>query len=493
MTVLMGAFLGTGLLMALAPPTGMDTGVYHFTVPKVIVQSGGLVPREDIWIHKSGGFYMVYAFGMALGGEILAKLLGYAMAIAGVGLCAAVSDRLRAGSGRIAAFILLSTPLSVGYLGYEYLELPILTCVLASFLCMLRGPEGRAWTLLACAFAGLGFSAKSSAFPIAILVPFAAGGMILRERRIGAAAGAAAALAVFAVTAGFWSAWNYGTTGSFVHRYPGFALTPDELDVPPTFWSGAAKFLGMLTTAGEYWPDSAGPFVLAGVAGFGVYLRRDGRPLPAVLLAGSLALYGAASILSPAQMFSGFGVRYFSPCLVGFGAPVAAQFASWVRQQPGLLRAGVLTALLLPAAPLLGLKAGKAAVAAPAALGLESRSAYLRKKIETFPACEMVNELPPSQAVKVLFVAVRPYYLDRPFVWIPYYGELSFLREVRGREGVLRWARGQGITHVIYEPAPTRDKLFQDPDVLFAAPFREIRRWPWKQNEWVRLYELERP
>ena len=34
---------------------------------------------------------------------------------------------------------------------------------------------------------------------------------------------------------------------------------------------------------------------------------------------------------------------------------------------------------------------------------------------------------------------------------------------------------------------------FKDPDVLFAAPFREIRRWPWKRNEWVRLYELERP
>ena len=43
------------------------------------------------------------------------------------------------------------------------------------------------------------------------------------------------------------------------------------------------------------------------------------------------------------------------------------------------------------------------------------------------------------------------------------------------------------------EPARTRDKRFQDPDALFAAPFREIRRWPWKQNESVRLYELERP
>jgi hypothetical protein len=492
LTLLIGAFLGTGLVMALAPPTGMDTGIYHFTIPKVIVQSGGLVPREDIWIHKSGGFYMVYAFGMALGGEILAKLLGYAMAVAGVGLCAAVAERLRAGSGRIAAFILVTTPLSVGYLGYEYLDLPVLTYLLASLVSLQRGSEGRAWTVLSCVFAGLGLSAKSSAFSMAILAPAAVALMIRRERTIGSAAVAAAAVASFGLTAGFWSAWNFATTGSFVHRYPGLMPAARGVSASGSLWADAAKFLGMLTTTGEYWTDSAGPFLLAGLAGFAVFLRRSGSPLAPFLLLASLALYGAGALLAPGVLFSGFGVRYLGPSLVGFGAPLAAQFACWARKQPGLLRGVVLTALLLPAAPLLVLKGGKAAVAAPAALGLERRSTYLGKKIETFAACDIVNGLPAAE-VKVLFVAVRPYYLDRPFVWIPYCGEASFLREVRNPEDFIRWVRQQGITHVIYEPAPERDARFQDPDLLFAPPFREIRRWPWKQHEWVRLYELERP
>ncbi len=492
LTLLTGGFLGTGLLMALAPPTGLDTGVYHFTIPKVILQSGGLVPREDIWIHKSGGFYMVYAFGMALGGEILAKLLGYAAAVAGIGLCAAAAERLRAGSGRIAAFILASTPLSAGYLGYEYVELPIVTYVLASLLSILRGSEGRAWTVLACAFAGLGVSVKVSAFAVAILVPAAVGLMILRERSKGSAAAAVASFAVFGITGGFWSVWNFFTTGSFVHRYPGSTLAPETVVAPSSIGISIAKFAGYLATTGEYWTDSAGPFIVVGLVGFGLFLRREGRPLAALLLLASLAAYAAAVVLAPGVLLSGYGVRYFSPCLIGFGAPVAAQFAAWARERSGLLRVAVLTALVLPAAPVLALKGGKAAVAAPAALGLESRSAYLGKKIETFAACEAVNAL-PDRDVKVLFVAVRPYYLDRPFVWIPYYGPATFLREVRDREELVRWARAQGITHVVYEPARDRDERFKDPDVLFGPPFREIRRWPWKQHDSVRLYVLERP
>jgi hypothetical protein len=491
MAAVIGAFLGCGLVMALAPPTGMDTGAYHFTIPKVILQSGGLVPREDIWIHKSGGFYMVYAFAMGLGGEILAKLVGFAMAVAGVGLCAAVSDRLRAGTGRIAAFLLVSTPLSAGYLGYEYLELPILTYLLAALLALLRSAEGRAWTLLACAFTGLGLSAKPSAFAMAVLVPAALGLLLLRERGKGAPA-AALSLGVFALTAGFWSIWNYVSTGSILYRYTGTALS--SVEVPPAgpLWRSVASQLGTLATSGLYWTDSSGPFILAGVLGFCLFCR-EGRRLPVLLLGASLLVYvGVLGSLAPLHLGSEFGTRYFAPCLIGFGIPAAAQFAAWAREQTGLLRTAVVIALILPFAPPLVLKAGKSAVAAPAAVGLESRSAYLTKKIETFAACEAVNQAPGAE-VKVLFAGARPYYLDRPFVWIPYTGAIPFLRGIESREDFVRRAREQGITHVIHEPAPYWDQRMNYPEVLFAAPFREIRRWPWKQHQWVRLYELERP
>lgn len=490
LTLASAAFLGLGFLTALAPPTGLDAGVYHFAIPKLVVQSGGLVPREDVWIHKFGGFYMVYSFGMALGGEILAKLLAFGVAAAGVGLVAAVADRLRSGSGRAAAFILLATPISAGYLGYEYLELPILTYVLVSMLAILRGAEARAWTGVACAFAGLALSIKPSAFAVGILVPVSIGLMLKRDRAAGLVA-ASASGAAFGLAAGFWALWNYATTKSLIFKYPptepGAVDTVEDFPIGP----GILRFLGKLATTGFYWTDSAGPLIIASLVGFGIFLRKsESRSALALCLVSLLAYVGGLCLASPWHLYSEFGPRYIAPCLVGFGVPVAAQFVSWARERPGPLRTAVVLALLLPAVPLLFLKAGKTAVAAPAALGLERRSAYLSKKVETFAACELLNN-DPSPDVKVLFVAVRPYYLDRPYVWIPYTGGVPFLRGVKTREDFLRRVREEKITHVLYEPAVSRARFFADPDALFGAPFRELGRWPWKKDQSVRLYEVE--
>jgi hypothetical protein len=492
--VLIGLFLAGGLVMALAPPTGMDTGIYHFTIPKVILQNQGLVPRDDLWIHKSGGFYMIYVLGMALGGEIAAKLLAFAMALAGVGLCASVSERLRSGTGPAAMFILLSTPLSAGYLGYEYLELPVLSYVLAAFLALLRASEGRVWTVLACGLSGLALSTKPSAFAAGVLVPAALGWMLAREGRRGLGT-AVASLALFALSAGFWSLWNYGTTGALGYRYPGMSLgAPDEggAAIGPGYL-GLIRQLGDLATLGVYWTDSAGPLIVAGLAGFALFLWKREARLAVLLCAASVVGYlGVLALLAPAYLFTGFGARYLAPCVVGFGGPAAAQFVGWVRERPGPLRSAIVLALLLPAAPLLFLKAGKAAVAAPAAVGLESRSSYLGKKIETFAACEVLNKLPEPD-VKVLFAGVRPYYLDRPFIWIPYLGSSSLLQGLKTREEVIRRLRERGITHVLVEPGGLHSAPFVETDVLPAAPFREIGRWPWKYDQWVRLYAVEPP
>ena len=493
LVVLIGLFLAGGLVMALAPPTGMDTGIYHFTIPKVIVQNRGLVPRNDIWIHKSGGFYMIYVLGMTLGGEIVAKLMAFAMAAAGAGLCGAVAERLRAGTGRLAMFILLSTPLSAGYLGYEYLELPVLTYLLAGLLAIQRGPEGRTWTVLACGLTGLALSTKPSAFAAAILVPASLGLMVLRDRTRALPA-VVASLALLAATTGFWSAWNYATTGSLSYRYGGTAMDSAGIAVvPKPWWAGIANQLGILSTLGFYWTDSSGPLIVAGLVGFAVFLWKRERKLAFLLWAGSVAGYlGVLAVAAPPYLWTGFGARYLAPCMVGFGAPIAAQFVGWVRERPGMLRTAVIAALLLPAAPLLILKAGKAAVAAPAAAGIESRSSYLGKKIETFAACETLNRLPDPN-VKVLFAATRPYYLDRPFVWIPYIGPNAFYGDMKTADDFVRRVREQGITHVLAEPGGFRAAPFIEAEALPRAPFREIGRWPWKVDQWVRLYAVDPP
>jgi hypothetical protein len=491
---LIGLFLLTGLAVALAPPTGMDTGVYHFTIPKVILQNRGLVSRDDIWIHKTGGFYMLYVLGMALGGEIAAKLLAFAMALAGAGLCASVSGRLRSGTGLVALFVVLSTPLSAGYLGYEYLELPVMSYALAAFLSILRASEGATWTVMACGLTGLAVSTKPSAFAVGVLLPAALGLMLARggRQKLPAAIGG---LALFALTSGFWFLWNYAETGMLVYRYSGMSAGAVDGGSAPMapWWAGVARQLGILATLGVYWTDSAGPVIVAGLAGFAMFLwRRESKPAFLLCVSCVAGYLGVLAVLAPDYLFTGFGARYLAPCVVGFGTPVAAQFVAWVRERPGPLRTAVLLALLLPAVPLLVLKAGKAVVATPAALGLESRSAYLGKKIETFAACEELNRLPDPN-VNVLFAAVRPYYLDRPFVWIPYTGPNRFFRNVNTWEDFIRRLRESGITHVLHEPGGFRSVPFIEAHDFGQPPFREIGRWPWKQDQSVRLYAVDPP
>lgn len=479
-------FLTLSFVFALAPPTGMDAGVYHFTIPKVILQAGGLESRDDIFIHKSGGFYMVYVLGMGLGGDILAKLMGFAAAAAGTFLVGAVSHRLCAGSMPVSILVATASPISAGFMGTEYLELPILMYLAAATLALLRHIDGGpAWGAVAASLlAGWALSAKPSAFP-SILVMMVAWARLLPRGDRGSWATLLVGMGGGLLTGGFWSLWNLASIGHLFHRYPGsaFDAAPMAAGGALPLLSGVLKTLASLATSGAYWTESAGPFIIASVAGFAAFLWASARKPAFLLLLGSVAFYiGALAALAPAYLWTDNHGRYLAPSLICFGAPVAAQFVSWARARERFFRTAVVGALFLPALPLLALKAGKAFVAAPAALGFESRSSYLSKKIETYPACEFLNRAPAGPKTKVLFVGLRPYYLDVPFVHAGG-GMESFWTGLSGREELVRRVRDLGITHVLEER--TR---WAGESRFNGAPFREVGRWD--RGHGVFVYEL---
>jgi len=487
---LSGLIVLLGLVQALAPVTGMDTGRMHFAAVKIMLGEHGLSPRPEVWFHRTGGFYMVYLFGMALQGEALAKLLSFGVSPLALLLVAQGSERLRAGTGRIAAAGLALTPLFTGFTGYEYLELPVLMYLLAAFLAFerYRTEGGLGWAVAAAALTGFAVGVKVTAFPVLVfLIPL----LLAALRREGSRAVltvGAGALAFF-IPAGFWAVWNWATTGSFAYTYLDGA-TPDDPIVQLGYrrLPGFFFILGSLVTTSEYWIDSAGPWVIAALGGLCLFrVPRESRR-PALLVLGAVLFYAAVlEVRLPAYLFVDAHARYLGPCLLGFGTLAAAPFFSWAQGGAPWLRAVLAAALLLPAAPLVALKAGKAVVAAPAAFGLESRSHYLSKKIETFEACEVLNAL-PDQDVKVLFLAQRPYYLDRPMVFE------TFWTGLRNREDFVRRIREMNVTHVLFEPELIPFPWFKDVDGIFKAPmFREMGRWPWKQRDWVRLYAVEKP
>jgi hypothetical protein len=221
-------------------------------------------------------------------------------------------------------------------------------------------------------------------------------------------------------------------------------------------------------------------------------LGRTARGPLALFLLGIAVHLGVLAVLAPAYLLdAGFQGRYAAPAVVGLGVPLAAAFASWARGRGGALGRVVTVAMLLPAFPLLALKAGKAAVAAPAAIGAESRSAYLSKKVETFAACEAVARIERPD-VKVLFMGFRPYYLDRPFVHALDGTHAPFFRDVRGLEDFVRKLRAQRITHVLHEPQRfDQAPWIRDPQsVLTSPPFREVARWPHRDGKSILLVEV---
>ena len=487
---LSGVLVVLGGVQALAPVTGMDTGKFHFAAVKIMAREHGLLPTPDYWFHRTGGYYMVYLFGMAFEGEGLARLLSFVASPLAVLLTGATSARLRPGTGRTAGAVIALSPLFTGFTGYQYLELSILLYLSAALFAFqrYRTDGARGWAVLAAMMTGFAMGIKTAAFPVLVfLIPL----VLAAVRREGARVwqlllGGALA---FAVPAGFWAVWNWATTGSFVFGYLHHAVEdslagPDTSRWVPQFFVA----LGSLVTTSEYWIDSAGPFVIAGLAGAALFRKPAESRLPALLTLGAVAFYLLVLVVGlRSYLWVDSHARYLGPCLLAFGALAAAPWMDWMMSGSRAVQIALVAGLLLPAVPLIGLKAGKAAVAAPVVLGLESRSHYLAKKIETYEACEILNAMPDPD-VRVLFLAQRPYYLDRPLA--PY----DFWEGLRSRDDLVRRLRKTGVTHVVYEPVSVALSWMQDPDAVFGSPpFRELRRWPWKQRGYVRLYALEKP
>src|SRR5262245_12678371 len=95
---LSGIIVVLGAVQALAPVTGMDTGMFHFAAVKMMVREHGLLTVPDDWYHRTGGYYMVYLFGMALEGEGIARLLSFLVSPLALLLAGATAERLRPGT-----------------------------------------------------------------------------------------------------------------------------------------------------------------------------------------------------------------------------------------------------------------------------------------------------------------------------------------------------------------------------------------------------------
>ncbi|MBI3857266.1 MAG: hypothetical protein HY293_16390 [Planctomycetes bacterium] len=403
--VLAVAFLG--VVGCLAPETGWDTGLYHFTMAQIRAVEGSMVVREDIPAgYRPSYLEMLQTLGFLFQGESLASLFNLAFYLGLLGFTVHWAEgaggaraRLLAGFGFLALSVFV---LRAGGGDVEVGQAAYLTAALYA-LWKLRGGGGGNWRWVAGAGLGMALGIKYPSVWAVLALAVAWLVVRLRDR---------AALTALLLDAGIigatalligspWYLRNWIAVGNPV--YP-FLQESGEL-------SGRVESLAKvpLTFAKLIAFDA---FILAAVPALWSARTRGLRWI--ALAAGIFALL---ILYQKGFTPDGFGMmaRYASPYFPGLVVLAALGVDAAIDRGP-VLRICAVGCLGLAVSVTLGIHGLRNLRKVPAALGIQDRDAYLDRRINSYWAMRRAErELSPGR--KILLIEPRAYYCRAPY-WV---------------------------------------------------------------------------
>lgn len=471
-------------LIALAPPTGWDTLVYHLTGPRFFVESGRFVHPVDLpYLGFPQLGEMHFTLGLLLGSERAAPLFHFGYGLLAVALTALLARRVFGEAASwVAAALLLSVPTLLSLMTRAYVDAMLMFYATAAVYAFLRWREQRmdgeaadkrGWLLVLGAFCGFCGGAKYTA----VAIPFALGAsLVWVSRRDGLwtivkRLALIAVVAVAVVAPGLLENWL--TTGNPVYPFffsdgmywddwrawwydrPGTGLVPKEtwrlLTAPLE-----ATILG--TEGTDFYEATIGPLLLPSVALLVVVRGRLEREERAVL--GHLLLFfgvnyvlwlnglaRTALLLQTRLLFLTFGV------LAVMGGVAVERLRSLRRPSfdvAWLARAVVsLTlALLLFSASIIFLRINPL----PVLVGLESRGSYLSRRLGWYyVAVQDINQELPVDAVVLFLWEPRSYHCQGecwPDALLDRFLHMTHIYGYDAEAIAAAW-RAQGATHVL--------------------------------------------
>lgn len=431
-----------GLVGCLAPETGWDTGVYHFTMAKLRAEEGWMVVRYDI-PHSFRPSYMesLYAVGFAFRSETFAALFNFAVYFGGLALARHWAGRVAGpGARRFAGLAYLACTTYVLRTGGGDVEAGQALFLGAALYSLFRLREGgdRGYRLVVAVCLGMTLGIKYAGawavVGIVLVWPF-----VRRRDRLswsGLAGECALLASVGLLVASPWYLRNLLVTGSALYPWGGeAALSGGSL---------AAEGLRAKALANVFGPDlsiaMAAPALLAAAT---ARLR-----WAAVSLGLFALLVGRQMGVSEPSLANGF--RYFSPAFLVLHVLAGCGAAEALRKGPPWrwIAVGFLVTCLVPALAIHALRNGRKA---PVALGLEPRETYLERRIDSLWAVRRAEGL-LAPGRRILLVEQRAYYCRAPFltasdiqthVRFDDLKDAAALREFLGREGIgaIVWSR----------------------------------------------------
>lgn len=515
--ILAACFILVNLLGALGPQIGYDTLTYHFALPKLYLLKARIVATpHTLYAGLPFNTEILFGLGMALKGEILAKLIPWVISM-GLLACIAMWMRrfgsLRAG---IIAGILLLSSVAVSFQVWDsYVELMWAFFGFLSIfsVCMFIERNDSHWLTLAGVFAGLTLGVKYNAYSIiaplvGMLVVYARNG---RERILNPLIASGLALLVLAPWLIKNIAHYHNPIFPFFHDFFTGSDSPDWRALLADSKSRSLRHVlasanGVLETLSSYWSRKSSPSDDIGIALFGLtpflFLARR-RSHSQKLFWGFVFSWLAWALTSSMPRFLISGI----PLLAILLATAASD-----ERLPSRFRDFLLSIVLL-----LGTGAF-AEVSAywmergswPVLTGRRSASDYLSHVQPAYPgpyypAAEFINsQLPPSAKVLLLFEQ-RGYFLERDFVATSILVRnpiVDLARQASSGRDLAASLKRLGFTHLLINHSELA-RLQAIPSVaeIREAPFMgslgtisrkvfEYRRADGDDRAWVSVYEL---
>jgi 4-amino-4-deoxy-L-arabinose transferase-like glycosyltransferase len=443
------AVLGLALLplpMALAPAVSLDALTYQLRMPEVALRTGSwaLDPLDSVTFFPAATqcLYMpTLAFDRS---GVTAQLVHYGFFLLTLLALKALADRLdRTASSWWSSLLFAAIPAAGVVAGWSWSDMPLCFALVTAGLALTYG-EGVAAIVAIALAAAIKYSGLLLGIPLLVaLVVADREPARFRRWSLGAALGLVVLLP--------WYGANLLATGN-----PVYPLLPSVFHGARTtegnllHWAGGGRAQGL----GGWWQYAAAPSTLDGdIGGLGTCallaisllhgLRRRGlRSASVVVFAGVLAL--APFEPSP---------RILLPVLAGACAVAAVSLSDWEgaarRRWPKAI-AGVLVAR------------GAILVAAhnafffdplPAAVGIESGSAYVARNFPPFRLYERAAALPEDAIVLAvgesrMFGFPRPT-LNSAITDLP--AAQPFLANAANADEPLRRLRARGVTHLLVD------------------------------------------
>lgn len=465
--------LGMMLFIALMPPTSFDGLFYHLKGPKLYLAAGRIIPFDVFQMNFPSLFEMLFMLGLALRGDVAAKLLHVVFYFMLAGLVYVTARRhLQLKEGWTAVLFFFAVPIFLALAGQAYNDLALTFYQFAAVYALIHWRRERqpGWLLLSGALAGLSMGMKYTSF----IAPLFLAAVVLWDyrRRLAAAVRPLAELTLITTLVGapayirnwilvgnpvhpflhdwfngrYWDAYR---AASYAEAGTGLGFDPIAILRIPYDMT-----LGYKDASQD---GQLGPLLLAFLPLILLYglshWRKRTPPALSILLLFALAQYSfwTLGVIVTQGLWQS---RLLLPGLVVLPPVIAwiwQDLARWDHPEFSLHRflklvLGVVLALnlitqvadWLPKAPW------------NYVIGTESRADTLRRTLGAhYAAMEMVNELPPDVVVVFLYEP-RSYYCDRDCRPDGKLDELGHWQYLYGdAAGIAAAWQEQGISHVL--------------------------------------------